>query len=401
MTGVLDALLTGIDHVLPEAAALRREIHSFPHLGGDENPTRETVTEAADFLTWNAIAGTGAWARLGPEGPSVALRAELDALPITEDTGVEWSSQRRGIMHACGHDVHMAALWAVLQAAQDVELPAGLIPILQPREEVSPTGAGDVVASGLLDDEDIGAMVGVHVQPLVERGVVSTGAGPVNAAFDAFEITVNGRSGHGAYLHAALDPITVLSSIVIGLSTLTSHQVDPTKPTVVSVGQISGGTAANIIANSATCRGTIRTFSDGVREHLHEAIPRLAEGIAFSRGASATVRFQRGGPALVNHPDLVARVDTTLNHADIPIAPIPFRSCGSDDFAEYGHVVPSIMCFVGTGGSDGVGLHHPSFLPGRDALPLVARTYAAAYVAAASKVTEPMKPVRKDKASAA
>ncbi len=389
MTGVLAALLDGIDNVLPDAAALRREIHAFPHLGGDENPTREIFTEAVPFLSWSPVAGTGGWARLGPDGPSVGLRAELDALPITEDTGVEWSSERRGIMHACGHDVHLAALWAVLQAAKSIELPAGLVAVLQPREEVSPCGAGDVVSSGLLDDEDIAAMIGVHVQPLVERGVVSTGAGAVNAAFDSFTITVNGRAGHGAYPHYALDPITVLASIITGLSELTAQQIDPTKPTVVSVGQVQGGTAPNIIANSATCHGTIRTFSEAVREHLHEAIPRLAEGVAFARGASASVAFERGGPALVNNPDLVARVDTVLNQADVPVAPVPFRSCGSDDFAEYGQVVPSVMCFVGTGGSDGVGLHHPRFLPGRDALPLVARTYAAAYVAAAGKVTPP------------
>lgn len=389
MSGVLEGLLAGIDKLLPDAAALRREIHAFPHLGGDEGPTCERMTAASPSLDWSPVAGTGAWARLGPPGPTVGLRAELDALPLTEETGVEWASQRRGIMHGCGHDVHMAALWAVVQAAQQVELPVGLVALLQPREEVSPTGAGDVVASGLLDDEDITAMVGVHVQPQVERGVVSTGAGPVNAAFDAFEITVRGRSGHGAYPHAALDPITVLASVITGLSELTAQTVDPTKPTVVSVGQVAGGTAPNIIASTATCRGTIRTFSEGIREHLHEAIPRLAEGIAFARGASVTVQFHRGGPALVNHADLVARVDTTLNQAQIPVASLPFRSCGSDDFAEYGHVVPSVMCFVGTGGSDGIGLHHPSFLPGRDALPLVARTYAAAYVAAASRVLDP------------
>jgi len=386
MTGVLAALFAGIDRVLPDAAALRREIHAFPHLGGDEMPTRDMFTEAAPWLDWSPVAGTGGWARLGPDGASVALRAELDALPMTEDTGVEWSSERRGIMHACGHDVHLAALWAVLQAARSVELPAGLVALLQPREEVSPTGAGDVVSSGLLDDEDIEAMIGVHVQPLVARGVVSTGAGAVNAAFDAFTITVHGRGGHGAYPHNALDPITVLASIITGLSELTAQQIDPTQPTVVSVGQVVGGTAPNVIASSATCHGTIRTFSSSIRDHLHEAIPRLAEGIAFARGAAVAVDFQRGGPALVNDFDLVARVDSVLGSVDVPVAPVPFRSCGSDDFAEYGQVVPSVMCFAGTGGADGIGLHHPRFLPGRDALPLVARTYAAAYVAAAGKV---------------
>ncbi|QIK73019.1 amidohydrolase [Propioniciclava coleopterorum] len=141
---LLARLVSGIDAVLPEAASLRRALHADPHLGGDEADTRDAFTTAAPWLEWLPLADTGAFGRLGPAGPAVGLRAELDALPITEATGVEWASQRRGIMHACGHDVHMAALWAVLAAIQDADpgLPVGLVPILQPREESNPPGAG-------------------------------------------------------------------------------------------------------------------------------------------------------------------------------------------------------------------------------------------------------------------
>lgn len=380
---LLEQLVAGIDAVLPDAASLRRLIHSDPHLGGDEMDTRDALTQAMDWLDWLPVAETGAFSRFGPDGPAIGLRAELDALPITEATGVEWASQRRGIMHACGHDVHMAALWAVVTAARDLDLPVAMVPLLQPREEDNPPGAGDVVASGILEDADVQAMVGVHVQPQVAKGVVSTGTGAVNAAFDSFEITVRGRGGHGAYPHTALDPITVLSAIVMGLGELPMRVVNPIHPSVVSVGTFQAGTAANVIAETASCTGSIRTFHEEDRAALHEAIARLAEGTALARGATATATFVRGGPALVNDPGLSARADALLLAQEIPIAQVPFRSCGSDDFSEYGQVVPSLMSFIGVGSDGGVGLHHPKFLPGRSALRLCAVALATNYVAAA------------------
>ncbi|WP_232549397.1 M20 metallopeptidase family protein [Propioniciclava soli] len=384
---LLEALVAGIDTVLPDATSLRRAIHADPHLGGDEGDTRDAFTEATGWLDWTPVAETGAYTRTGPDGPAVGLRAELDALPLTEATGVEWASQRRGIMHACGHDVHLAALWAVLTAARDLDLPAAMVPVLQPREEENPPGAGDVVASGALEDADVAAMVGVHVQPQVERGVVSTGSGAVNAAFDSFEITVRGRGGHGAYPHTALDPITVLSAIVTGLGELPMRVINPIHPSVVSVGTFHAGTAANVIAETAACTGSIRTFHEKDRAALHEAIARLAEGTAMARGATATATFVRGGPALVNDADLAQRADALLAGLNVPVAPVPFRSCGSDDFSEYGQVVPSLMSFIGVGSDGGVGLHHPEFLPGRSALRLAAIALAANYAAAADLLT--------------
>ncbi|MDN5571066.1 MAG: amidohydrolase [Propionibacteriaceae bacterium] len=383
---LLNAFVAGIDAVLPDAASLRRAIHADPHLGGDEGDTRDAFIAATPWLDWQPVAETGAHARSGPEGPAVGLRAELDALPITEATGVEWASQRRGIMHACGHDVHLAALWAVLAAARDLDLPSPMVPILQPREELNPPGATDVVTSGVLEDADVRAMVGVHVQPAVERGMVSTGAGAVNAAFDGYEITVTGRGGHGAYPHAAIDPITVLAAIVMGLAGITQRTVDPINPAVVSVGSIRGGTAPNIIAETATCSGTIRTFQESDRVAVHDAITRLAEGTALARGASATITITRGGRALVNDPLLSQAADDLLLGMGVPVAAEPFRSCGSDDFSEYGEVVPSLMSFIGTGSVNGIGLHHAQFLPGRDALRLSAVALAANYVAASGLV---------------
>lgn len=380
---LLEQLVAGIDAVLPEAASLRRAIHADPHVGGDEMDTRDTLTQAMDWLDWLPVAETGAFARFGPAGPAVALRAELDALPIVESTGVEWASQRRGIMHACGHDVHMAALWAVVTAARGLELPVAMVPLLQPREEDSPPGATDVVTSGVLEDAEVAAMVGVHVQPAVEPGVVSTGAGAVNAAFDAFDITVTGRGGHGAYPHLTVDPIGILATIISGLTDLPGRTINPVNPSVVSVGTVRGGTAPNVIADAAHCSGTVRTFHERDQAILHEAITRLAEGMALAHGASATVRFTRGGPALVNDAGLAARADALYEGLGVPVAGIPFRSCGSDDFSEYNAVVPSLMTFVGVSSPDGVGLHHGAFLPSRQALRLSAVALATSYVAGA------------------
>lgn len=396
---LLRDLAAGIDAVLPEAAALRRAIHADPHLSGEEEQTRDLFVKMARWLDWSPVAHTGAWARFGPAGPAVGLRAELDALPVTETTGVEWESRRPGVMHACGHDLHLAALWAVLRAARELELPAAMVPILQPREESSPPGATDVVASGLLEEQSIEAMIGVHVQPLVERGIVSTGAGAVNAAFDSFEISVLGRPGHGAYPHTAIDPITTLAAIIGAVSSMPARLIDPTHPTVVSFGEISGGTAPNVIADVARCRGTIRTFSEEDRRLLHEAIVRTAESVALGRGAVAQVRLIHGGPALVNDPGLVRRVDPMLGQLGITVAEAPFRSCGSDDFAEYGLATSSVMCFIGTGRVQGVGLHHGAFLPGRDSLQLAARAYAAGYVGACQLVAPDTAPVRASRAA--
>lgn len=386
---LLHTLIARVDAQLSETASLRRMIHADPHVSGDEGDTRDAIIQAANWLDWSPMVETGAYARTGPEGPAVGLRAELDALPIQEATGVEWASQRRGIMHACGHDVHMAALWAVLSAARGLDLPVAMVALLQPREESNPPGATDVVASGVLDDLDVRSMVGIHVQPQVERGVVSNGSGAVNAAFDSFEIIVHGRGGHGAYPHAAIDPIQVLASIVAGLGEISARTVNPIHPSVVSVGTFHAGTAANVIADTATCTGSIRSYGESDRATLHEAIARLAEGTALSRGATATVQFIRGGPALVNDPAISARSDALLARLGFPVATTPFRSCGSDDFSEYSTVMPSLMSFIGTGAEGGIGLHHAQFLPRRDALRLSAVALATNYVAAAGTILSP------------
>ena len=386
MTGhdLLDQVLQGVEAALPRAAELRRALHQIPEIGGHESRTRDLV---ASWLPWAALgeaAGTGLVARVGP-GPdaagAVAIRAELDALPIREETGVAWSATGEA-MHACGHDVHLAATWAVLEAARHVDLPVGLVGLFQPREEIQPSGALDFVRGGVLAAERIGAVVGAHVQPQVPFGEVSTGAGPINAAFDEFEIVVHGRGGHGAYPHTAIDPVPILASIVTGTHELVSRVVDPTHAAVISVGLLQAGEAPNVIAGSARCAGTIRTFVEGDRDALRAGLRRLSEGLAAARGATAEVRIEEGGPALVNDPGLVKRADRLLARAGLTVSQRPLRSCGSDDFSFYSDAAATLMMFIGTGAGAGEpGLHHARFLPSEETLAHTARALACAVVA--------------------
>ena len=382
---LIDELLAGIDEVLPQAQALRRAIHADPYIGGFEQPTADLLSAALGRRT-TSVADTGFWTRLGPDGPSVALRSELDALPLAEETGAPWAATN-GAMHACGHDVHMAAVWSVLQAAEKVELPIGMLGIFQPREECQPSGAPEVLASGLLEAQDVRSVIGAHVQPRVPAGLVSSGVGGVNAAADAFDIVVRGHGGHGAYPHVTIDPVPIVATIASGLYELVGRLVDPTHAALISIGRIEAGAAHNIIPDSAMLQGIIRTMDERDRQLLHAEVRHFAEYTAAARGAQAEVSLVRGDPVLVNDQRLVGALDPLLHAAGLPVADTPFRSLGADDFSHFGQRVPIVMMFVGTGEDadtrHDVGLHHAKFLPGEHIVRTVAAALAAGYVAGA------------------
>lgn len=322
----------------------------------------------------------------------MGLRAELDALPVAERTDAPWAATNAA-MHACGHDVHMAATWAVLQAAQRLpSLPAGLLGVFQPREEIQPSGAAEIVESGLLQDHDLQAMIGVHVQPRLPSGVASAGSGGVNAAADEFDIIVHGEPGHGAYPHIAIDPIPILATIVLGLQELIGRTIDPIRPALITVGEIRAGASHNVIPASGSLHGIIRTMHDQDQVHLHNAIRRLAEHTAQARGARAEVRIVTGDPVLANDARLARLTEPLLNGYGLLPAYEPFRSLGADDFSHYSRLAPSLMIFVGTGhgpsngGRHEIGLHHPGFLPDDETVAQVAAAYAAGYVSGAHLV---------------
>jgi amidohydrolase len=387
---LLGELLGRLSEVLPQALNLRRELHRHPNVGGGERPTAERLRRALPGLRANRVADTGFLVRVGPDtGPSIGIRAEMDALPVIERTKVPWAATNDA-MHACGHDVHMAAAWAVVQAARRVpDLPLGLLGVFQPREEVQPSGGADVVSSGLLQRHDLRCMVGVHVQPRVPSGVVSTGTGGVNAAADEFDIVVHGQPGHGAYPHVTIDPIPILATIVLGLQELIGRTVDPIRPALITVGEIRAGATHNIIPASGSLHGIIRTMHDDDQEHLHAAIRRLAEHTARARGARAEVQIITGDPVLNNDSRLVQSVDPLLARTGMLVAHEPFRSLGADDFSHYARLAPSLMAFVGTGygpttdGRHEIGLHHPEYLPDEDSVRRVAAAFVAGYVGGA------------------
>ena len=392
---LLTVLNQQLELALPHAMALRRELHRHPDLSGAERPTADRLRHALPTLKATRVADTGFLVRVGPPGPAVVIRAELDALPLIEATGVDWAATGAA-MHACGHDVHLAALWALLQAARKVELPVGLIGLFQPREEVQPSGAQSVVGSAVLAEYEVAAVVGAHVQPRVVSGVVSTGMGAVNAAADEFDITIHGHPGHGAYPHIAVDPVPILASIITGMQELVSRTIDPVHPSVITIGRVEAGTAANIIPASGHLSGVIRTMYEQDRSHLHNAIRTLVHHAAAARGATAEVEITTGHPLLVNDRRLVQLTDPLLDHLGIPVAHEPFRSCGADDFSHYAEIAPTLMMFVGVqqdpaapisqaevSSRSQVGLHHPTFLPSADSVDLVARSLLAGYLAGA------------------
>ncbi len=376
---------TGVDHLadlvaaeLPDAVALRHELHADPRVSGDEDDTAEAVT-AAIGVPGDRVAGTGRVLRFGPAtGPAVVLRAELDGLPLREETGVTWASTSE-VMHACGHDVHCAAVVAVARAVRRVELPVGVVVLLQPREETAPLGAVDVLADPAFTVHDVRAMIGAHVQPVLPRGSVGTSAGPVNASADELEILVTGAGGHGAYPHRGIDPVLAVAQVVVGLHHLVSRRIDPLDAAVLTVGEIRAGSAPNIIPTEARARGTVRALSPADRDRLLAAARDVVEHVAAAYGCTGTLTVVEGEPALINEPAL-----TRASAAHLPglgALPAAFRSCGADDFSHYSTVLPSVMLFVGTD-EGGPGLHHPGFLPPDEVVGEVARAYLAGLLGA-------------------
>jgi len=383
----LDALRDAVHRQLPDAERLRRELHAQPSLSGHEQPTVNRLLEA---LPGGAGAerladGTGAVLRIGGPGPAVGIRAELDALPITETTGVPWAAGA-GAMHACGHDVHMAALTALARALHEVGPPVPMLAVLQPREEGNPSGALDIISSGLLQANQAGAMAAGHVQPLLRAGEVACAPGVVNASADEFFVTMTGGPGHAAYPHLTRDPVLALAQFVVAVQQLVSRNTDPMQPAVVTVGTLAAGEASNAIPGTATARGTMRAVTPAHRDLLDERLREVADGVALAHGCIADVTIVRGEPVLDNDPGLAASTAVLLTRLGATVTE-PLRTCGADDFAFYGRVAPSLMLFVGTGGQPGSGLHTATFLPADRAVADVADALLAGYLAGCATIT--------------
>jgi hippurate hydrolase len=354
---------------------LRRDLHAHPELSWKEVRTQARLEDAlrgAGIADVRRIADTGLVARIPgtvPGAPVIALRGDIDALPIHEATGLPYASRHDGLMHACGHDVH--ATWAVGAALLLHRAPASgdVLVVLQPAEEVG-QGASRVLDSGALDGAR--AIFGAHVDRRFAVGQVVAQPGPLAASTDSFTITLTGAGAHGARPHESADPVVGLAALVTALQTIVSRRLDPAQPGVVTVGMVHGGTAPNIIPESATLRGTVRATTGGARDLIVGEVDRLAFSIAAAYRLDAVVEWGDRTPPVVNSPDgarWAAAAATNVLGADA-VLPLGTTNMGGEDFAFYLERLPG--CFLRIGarepGGDVIAAHSPRFQPAEDSL---------------------------------
>ena len=387
---LLERLLAAIGPQLPRAVELRHRLHREPELAHAEERTAASV--AAELpVPCQPAAGTGRIALVGDANAApVGVRAELDGLPVRERTGAPFAATGEA-MHACGHDVHMAALVALTGAAHELrhELPAPLAAVFQPSEEAYPSGAQQL-AEGELAKLAPAAVVAAHVHPELPWGAVALDPGTVNSSCDSVHITVEGESSHGAYPHLGRDPILAIAELVVALHAQLGRRIDPLHPASLTIGVLEGGSAENVIPAQAHARGLLRAHRPQDRLELRALVEQVAAGVAAANGCRATVALEEGEPALENDPWIVERARELSQRAGLALAPT-FRSCGSDDFAFFGALAPLAMGFVGLDGAPGFDprpLHHPELLIPDAAVGAVARAQAVLYVAAAGLTAE-------------
>jgi hippurate hydrolase len=333
--------------LLEKMVAFRRDLHQHPELSGQETRTAAKVRAALEQLgiPYRTIAGTtGVVADLpGPAGvPCVALRADMDALPIEEETGLEFASLHPGRMHACGHDGHTSMLLgAAALLARERELPAPVRLIFQPAEELG-SGAQALVAAGVLDN--VGLIFGGHLDRHYPTGSVVVSDGTVNASTDTFRITITGQGGHAARPHEGIDAVVVGSLMVMALQTIVSREVNPAFPSVVTVGRFEAGTVANVIAGQACLEGTIRAQHPEVRAHLKASLRRIVQAVGQLHGAGVSVEFLDGTPPLINDPAAAVLAREAAGKTGASVLEMKTANMGGEDFSYYMEKVPG--CYV-------------------------------------------------------
>jgi hippurate hydrolase len=367
--------------IFEEMVSLRRDFHRHPELSWQETRTADRISEVLTRLgiAHRRVARTGILADLpgGGTGPHVALRSDMDALPIHEETDLAFASQHGGRMHACGHDGHMSMLLGAAQLlARATDLPAPVRFIFQPAEEEG-SGAEAMVAAGALDG--VGLIFGGHLDRHYPTGTIVVTDGAVNASTDTFHITVTGQGGHAARPHESVDAVVVGSLMVMAIQTIVSREVNPAHPSVVTVGRFDAGTAANVIAGQASLQGTIRSLHPEVRAHLKSSLQRIAETVGHLHGAAVAVRFVEGSPAVINSPEATALARTAaaavVGKDRVPA--MQTANMGGEDFSCYLERVPG--CYVRFGaqvaGREGFPAHSSKFDFDEEALRVGAQFY--------------------------
>jgi amidohydrolase len=371
-----------IQRIEAEIIKTRRFLHMNPELSNQEEETSNLIASRLLSLgleVKKGIAKTGVTGLLrgGEQGLTIGLRADMDALPIQELTDLPYKSLNPGIMHACGHDIHMSIALgtAMVMSALKDRINGNIKFIFQPAEEGVPSedaGAKVMIQEGVLDNPPVLAILGLHVWP-ENLGKVFFSPGPIMASSDWFRITIQGKSSHGARPHEGVDAITLASHAIVSIQSIVSRTVDPTDPAVVTIGKINGGTKANIIAEEVVIEGTIRTLSETNRKKIPRLIKDVAHGITQSFGANSVFQYREGSPPLYNHPDLASILTPTL-----------FRVLGknnvrqlkpqmvAEDFSFFCQKIPGFYFFLGVKSPESPStapLHSPYFNPDEQSIP--------------------------------
>jgi hippurate hydrolase len=370
--------------------ALRRDIHREPELGFDTEKTAEKVLAAIEGLPLEietGVAQNGVVATLhgGGEGPTIALRADMDALPIEENTGLSFASEIDGRMHACGHDGHTSMLVGAAHALSGMHegLNGTVRFVFQPAEEGG--GGGRVmVDEGVADG--VSSIFALHLWPGLPFGKVATKAGPIMAAADAFEMEIRGSGAHGAMPHLGADAVVIAAQVVTALQTVVAREVDPVEPAVLTVGEIGAGTAFNIIPEKARLGGTVRTLNADLRERMPGRIEEISRGVAKGMRGDAALDYTFSYPVTVNDEEAARRALDVAEKlfGGESVLELPNPSMGAEDFAYFLEKVPGAFIWLGVG-EDVSGLHTPQFAFDEEILPRGSALLAALALEALSQ----------------
>jgi amidohydrolase len=366
--------------------SLRRQIHKDPELGNMEVHTTELIKNTLKCLPVDIICRTDTGLVAVMQGRKkqgrkkcIALRADIDALPILEKTGKPYASRNPGVMHACGHDANTAMVFgALLLLSENLDNFSGTVKfIFQPNEESS-GGAQQMIKSGVLQDPKVDAIVGIHVNPWLKPGVIGLKRGEMMAAVDRFKIELIGEGGHGAYPHLGKDPVLAASQIVSALQGVVSREIDPVEPAVITVGTIHGGEAFNILANKVTMTGTARSLNEGLHKLLPKMIENKVSSVSKAFGLKYDFKYEVLGYPLINSDDIlelsIASAKKVSGEKNVAMLERP--SMGGEDFAEYLQSVPGCFVFLGACGEKVYPWHNERFDIDESVLPAGSRLLA-------------------------
>ncbi|WP_409341101.1 M20 family metallopeptidase [Paenibacillus sp. MBLB4367] len=359
-----------LEQLFPDMVKRRRFLHQHPEVSYQEKETSAYVAKCLEELGIPVKRGERGYSVVGElkgahPGPTVALRADMDALPIQDAKSVDYASKVPGVMHACGHDAHTTTLLAIAEvlSGRKDELKGTIRFLFQPAEEISPGGAAPLIAEGAMEGVD--AVYGVHLWAPLPTGEAQTKSGAFMAAADEFFIDVKGKGGHGGLPHQTIDSVLVGSQIVVNLQSIVSRHMDPTEPCVVTVGSIHAGSSFNVIAETCSLNGTVRTFSIEARDRIREQMKTIAEQTGAMYGAQVDFRYKVGYPPVVNdekETDRFFKVGVSV-FGEKQVSKSPFIMA-AEDFAYYLERVPGCFVFVGAGNKEaGIDAphHHPRF----------------------------------------